>query len=91
MKCAHSGLFPSSNRFSVFTLFHFALSQHPPFVLFSSVHYFSRLQSTMFATYMLYFGYMAIISLGMFLMCGCIGLFSCLWFCRKMFGSIKVD
>ncbi|CAM9294824.1 unnamed protein product, partial [Discosporangium mesarthrocarpum] len=55
-----------------------------------STVYFARLESTMAVTYMLYFGYMALLSLGLFALTGCIGFYSCLWFTRKMYSSIKV-
>ncbi len=35
-----------------------------------SIVYFSRLESNMFVTYLLYFGYMAVISMGVFLVTG---------------------
>ncbi|CAM9231353.1 unnamed protein product, partial [Sphacelaria rigidula] len=55
-----------------------------------STVYFANLQATKFATYVLYFGYMALLSLGLSLLTGCIGFYSCLWFTRKIYGSIKV-
>ena len=55
-----------------------------------SAVYFTYLQSTMLATYVLYFGYMALLSLGLSLLTGCIGFYSCLWFTRKIYSSIKV-
>jgi transmembrane 9 superfamily member 2/4 len=45
----------------------------------------------MLVTYMLFFGYMGVICLGMFMLCGSIGFYSCLWFTRKIYASIKVD
>ena len=53
--------------------------------------YFSHLQSNMLVTYMLFFGYMGVICLGLFMLCGSIGFFACLWFNKKIFASIKVD
>lgn len=55
-----------------------------------SAVYFTYLQSTMLATYVLYFGYMALLSLGLSLLTGCIGFYSCLWFTKKIYSSIKV-
>lgn len=40
------------------------------YVFLYSIVYFSRLEGNMFVTYLLYFGYMAIISLGVFLITG---------------------
>ena len=57
-----------------------------------SVFWFRSLEpSKIFITYMLYFGYMFLISFGMFLTTGAVGALSCFWFTRKIFGSIKVD
>jgi transmembrane 9 superfamily protein 2/4 len=39
-------------------------------VFLYSIVYFSRLESNMFVTYLLYFGYMGVISLGVFLVTG---------------------
>lgn len=61
------------------------------YVLLYSVIYFSRLESNMMVTYFLYFGYMAVISLGVFLVTGTVGFFSCLYFNHQIYGSIKVD
>lgn len=55
-----------------------------------SAIYFARLQSTMLATYVLYFGYMSLLCLGLSALTGCIGFYSCLWFTRKIYSSIKV-
>uniref|UniRef100_A0A7S1YQJ7 Transmembrane 9 superfamily member n=1 Tax=Ditylum brightwellii TaxID=49249 RepID=A0A7S1YQJ7_9STRA len=57
-----------------------------------SIFWFQGLQpSRMMITYMLYFGYMFLISYGILLLTGAIGVLSGLWFTRKIFGSIKVD
>jgi transmembrane 9 superfamily protein 2/4 len=40
---------------------------------------------------MLYFGYMAMISLAFFIVTASIGFYSCFWFVNKIYGSIKVD
>jgi len=61
------------------------------YVFLYSVVYFARLESNMFVTYLLYFGYMAAISMGLFLVTGTIGFFSCLYFNYQIYGSIKVD
>ena len=60
------------------------------YVFLYSVAYFSRLESNLVVTYLLYFGYMAIISLSIFLITGTFGLFSCLLFNYSIYGSIKV-
>ena len=56
-----------------------------------SFQYFKQLQTNSFATYVLYFGYMGLLSFGLFLVCGTVALFSCLWFNKKIYGSIKID
>ena len=40
---------------------------------------------------LLYFGYMAMIVMGFFLLTGAIGFGTSLWFVDKIYGSIKVD
>jgi transmembrane 9 superfamily protein 2/4 len=61
------------------------------YVFLYSIAYFSRLEGNMSVTYCLYFGYMGIISLGVFLVTGSIGFFSCLYFNHRIYASIKVD
>jgi transmembrane 9 superfamily protein 2/4 len=61
------------------------------YVFLYSAFYFSKLEPSLFVTYVLYFGYMSIICLGLFLLTGCIGFLACLWFTRTIYGSIKVD
>jgi transmembrane 9 superfamily protein 2/4 len=56
-----------------------------------SFHYFKQLESNSPATYILYFGYMALFSCGLFMVCGTVGMLSSLWFNKKIFGSIKID
>jgi len=61
------------------------------YVFLYSFVYFKQLEANAFATYVLYFGYMGLASLGLFLMTGCVGLMSCLLFNKTIFGSIKID
>lgn len=61
------------------------------YVFLYSIVYFSRLESTMPVTIFLYFGYMILISTGLFLITGTIGFAACLWFNHHIYGSIKVD
>ena len=56
-----------------------------------SFHYFKQLESNSPATYALYFGYMGLISFGLYLVTGTVGFLSSLWFNKKIFGSIKID
>lgn len=59
--------------------------------IYSIVWFRSLEASSMFMTYMLYFGYMALICGGMMLVTGTIGALTSLWFVRMIFGTIKVD
>ena len=61
------------------------------YVFIYSAIYFTRLEPDLWVTYLLYFGYMAMLSIAMFLVTGSVGFSSCLWFTRKIYGSIKVD
>mmetsp|Transcript_8138 Transcript_8138/g.26695 ORF Transcript_8138/g.26695 Transcript_8138/m.26695 type:complete len:650 (-) Transcript_8138:217-2166(-) len=61
------------------------------YVFLYSAFYFSKLETNFALTYFLYFGYMSIISLGLFLVTGTVGFFSALWFNLVIFSSIKVD
>jgi len=56
-----------------------------------AIHYFNTLESNSFSTYLLYFGYMSVICVGLFLMTGSVGFFSTLWFNKTIYGAIKVD
>jgi len=60
-------------------------------VFFYSFVYFKQLEANSLTTYVLYFGYMGLASLGLFLMTGFIGVMSTLWFNITIFGSLKVD
>jgi len=53
--------------------------------------YFQQLEANTFASYALYFGYMGLVSFMIFLMTGCVGLYSSLYFNKIMFASIKID
>mmetsp|Transcript_2873 Transcript_2873/g.3441 ORF Transcript_2873/g.3441 Transcript_2873/m.3441 type:complete len:655 (-) Transcript_2873:298-2262(-) len=57
-----------------------------------SVVWFQTLEpSKLLFTYILYFGYMFLLSFTVFLVTGSVGALTSLWFVKKMFGSIKVD
>mmetsp|Transcript_4848 Transcript_4848/g.11567 ORF Transcript_4848/g.11567 Transcript_4848/m.11567 type:complete len:676 (-) Transcript_4848:170-2197(-) len=60
-------------------------------VFLYSFWYFRKLEANTFATYVLYFGYMGLASLGLFLMTGFVGAMSTLYFNKTIFGSLKVD
>ncbi|KAJ0411513.1 hypothetical protein ATCC90586_001108 [Pythium insidiosum] len=59
--------------------------------LYSFLYFFTKLQITAFVSGLLYFGYMAMISITFFFLTGTIGYFACLWFTRKIYASIKID
>jgi len=59
--------------------------------LYSAFYFFTKLEMTKFVSGMIYFGYMGIISVSFFLFTGAIGFWSCFWFTRLIYGSIKVD
>jgi len=61
------------------------------YVFIYSIFYFKQLEANSFATYVLYFGYMGLVSLGLFMMTGFIGVASSLWFNKTIFASIKID
>jgi transmembrane 9 superfamily member 2/4 len=57
-----------------------------------SIFWFRTLEaSRMIMTYLLYFGYMFLISFAILLVFGCVGALTSLWFVRKIFSTIKVD
>jgi len=60
--------------------------------LYSGFYYFTKLSAiSHFTMTMVYFGYMGIISFFFFVLTGTIGFFSCYWFIRVIYGSIKVE
>eukprot|EP00929_Paragymnodinium_shiwhaense_P050128 TRINITY_DN25265_c0_g1_i1.p1 TRINITY_DN25265_c0_g1~~TRINITY_DN25265_c0_g1_i1.p1 ORF type:complete len:646 (+),score=142.48 TRINITY_DN25265_c0_g1_i1:73-2010(+) len=59
--------------------------------LYSIYYYNTRLQIDQFVPSLLYFGYMLIMSIMFFLLTGSIGTVSSFYFCRAIYGSIKVD
>mmetsp|Transcript_14927 Transcript_14927/g.22713 ORF Transcript_14927/g.22713 Transcript_14927/m.22713 type:complete len:664 (+) Transcript_14927:46-2037(+) len=71
---------------SFFTAGSFAI-----YVFLYSILYFKQLEANTLATYILYFGYMGLASLGLLMMTGFIGVLSSLVFNLTIFGSIKID
>jgi len=70
----------------------FASASSAVYVFLYSVLYFSsRLQIDKFVSTILYFGYMAIISVMFCLLTGAIGTTSSFYFVKAIYGSIKVD
>eukprot|EP00401_Gymnodinium_catenatum_P063668 CAMPEP_0117489398 /NCGR_PEP_ID=MMETSP0784-20121206/17013_1 /TAXON_ID=39447 /ORGANISM="" /LENGTH=638 /DNA_ID=CAMNT_0005284121 /DNA_START=98 /DNA_END=2014 /DNA_ORIENTATION=+ len=58
---------------------------------FSIFYFMSRLQIERSVSIMLYFGYMAILSVMFFLLTGSMGTVSSFYFVRAIYGSIKID
>jgi transmembrane 9 superfamily member 2/4 len=59
------------------------------YVFLFSIFWFEHLDvSGMVATYLLYFGYMFLMSLAVFLAFGCVGALTSLWFVRKIFFAL---
>uniref|UniRef100_A0A7S1VVU3 Transmembrane 9 superfamily member n=1 Tax=Grammatophora oceanica TaxID=210454 RepID=A0A7S1VVU3_9STRA len=61
------------------------------YVFLYSFVYFKQLEANSLATYLLYFGYMGLVSLGLLCMTGFIGVASSLAFNKTIFSSIKID
>jgi len=61
------------------------------YVYLYSFVYFKQLEANSLATYILYFGYMALVCLGLFMMMGFVGVSTSLWFNKTIFSSIKID
>lgn len=61
------------------------------YVFLYSFVYFKQLYANSLSTYVLYFGYMALVSVGLFCMMGFVGLTTSLWFNKIIFSSIKID
>ncbi|KAI8868920.1 hypothetical protein GQ42DRAFT_34731 [Ramicandelaber brevisporus] len=59
--------------------------------LYSILFYVTKLDVSTYASTALYFGYMAMVSILLFLMTGTVGFVSTMWFVRKIYGSIKID
>ena len=56
-----------------------------------SLIFFKHLEATNFTASILYFGYMGLLSLGMSMMTGFIGVAGCLWFNMKLYSSMKAE
>ncbi|CAM9419652.1 unnamed protein product [Chrysoparadoxa australica] len=60
-------------------------------LMYSAWYFSTQLHMTTFLSAVIYFSYTGLLALSLGLMTGCVGVFSCLWFIRKIYGSIKVD
>jgi transmembrane 9 superfamily protein 2/4 len=61
------------------------------YIFLYSIFYFLQLETSMAVTYVLYFGYMGLISIAIFLALGSVGFLSSLQFIKTIYASIKVD
>ena len=61
------------------------------YVFLYSMIYFQQLEASRLATYVMYFGYMAVACSGLFVMLGFVGVATSLYFNIVIFGSIKID
>jgi transmembrane 9 superfamily protein 2/4 len=60
--------------------------------IYSIFYYHARLHLFQdYTSIFLFFGWAFMLSLFFFLICGAVGFFSCFWFVRKIYGSIKCD
>ena len=59
--------------------------------LYAVFYFFTKLQITSLASALLYFGYTLIMAALFFVVTGTIGFYSCYFFVRKIYGSVKVD
>jgi len=70
----------------------FASGSSAFYVMAYSMHFFSQqLQIVAFVPSLLYFSYMALVSLAFFLMTGAVGVLATFRFCQAIYGSIKID
>ncbi|KAJ7548113.1 hypothetical protein O6H91_08G118100 [Diphasiastrum complanatum] len=59
--------------------------------LYATFYFFTKLEITMVASGILYFGYMTMISYSFFVFTGTIGFYACYWFVRIIYASVKID
>lgn len=60
-------------------------------LLYATFYFFTKLEITKVVSGLLYFGYMAIISYCFFVLTGTIGFYSCFYFVRVIYASVKID
>ncbi|KAK6927643.1 Nonaspanin (TM9SF) [Dillenia turbinata] len=59
--------------------------------LYAAFYFFEKLEITKPVSGVLYFGYMLIASYAFFVLTGTIGFYSCFWFTRLIYSSVKID
>jgi len=60
-------------------------------LLYSIFYFFTKSEIEKFVSGIIYFGYTLIMTFAFFVLTGTIGFYACLYFVRKIYGSIKVD
>lgn len=59
--------------------------------LYSAFYFYTKLDITKTVPMLMYFGYMAVISLGFAAITGTIGFYACYLFVRLIYGAVKID
>ncbi|KAJ7979606.1 Transmembrane 9 superfamily member [Quillaja saponaria] len=59
--------------------------------LYAAFYFFTKLEITKPVSWILYFGYMLIVSYAFFVLTGTIGFYACFWFTRLIYSSVKID
>lgn len=59
--------------------------------LYSLYYFYTKLDITKLVPALMYFGYMAIVSLTFFLLTGTIGFYACYTFIRRIYAAVKID
>jgi len=59
--------------------------------LYAAFYFFTKLEITKQVSGVLYFGYMLLLSYGFFVVTGTIGFYSCFWFIKLIYSSVKID
>ncbi|KAL9314387.1 hypothetical protein ACSQ67_019839 [Phaseolus vulgaris] len=59
--------------------------------LYAAFYFFTKLEITKPVSGVLYFGYMLLLSYGFFVVTGTIGFYSCFWFIKLIYSSVKID
>ncbi|KAH1221766.1 Transmembrane 9 superfamily member 8 [Glycine max] len=61
------------------------------YLLLYAAFYFTRFEITKPVSGVLFFGYMLLLSYGFFVVPGTIGFYSCFWFIKLIYSSVKID
>jgi len=58
---------------------------------YSFLYFFTKLEIIKFVSALLFFGYMFLVSFAFFVLTGTTGFYSCYYFVRKIYSSVKID